>query len=286
MTPPNDFRYRLIYEQLSRFSGSLSRTNTLDEVRQCLHKHAKYLFDFDLIRLGFYEREQYVVYSLTRMEAVLQRGAASLLTEHERLSRGNYMPTIVEDAGPLAAGVGCVSVPTAREPLQLWSWDLALEPDSGVVASVYSRVSHPFRAADMTILKLMLETLHAKLRSIRLVEELTESQRAMAAAMAALQEKNELITQLTTQQDAVIQRRTRELELKNTQLLHLSRQHAHTIREPLARILSLTYLTELLSAEEIINDVIPHIITTSSDLDTALRLVIEQIDAELRPPDQ
>jgi CheY-like chemotaxis protein len=40
--------------------------------------------------------------------------------------------------------------------------------------------------------------------------------------------------------------------VENTKLLLLSRQHAHTIQEPLSRILSMAYLADVLPPQEVI----------------------------------
>lgn len=282
MTSPNDFKYRLIYEQLARFSSSLSRTQTLDEVRQCLLRHVKYLFDYQLVRLCFYQHEQLIIFSLSRTDAVLQSGGERLRCNYERLLSGNNVPVIIDDAALLAQYVTEVALPTSSGPVQLWHWDLSFGPDSGVIASVFCGEQR-LQPTDVTILKLALENLYAKVLSIRLVSELNRSYETVGEAVQKLQKKNDLISKLVASQEAIIRRRTRELELKNAKLLQLSRQHAHAIREPLSRIMSLAYLVEILSTEEIINDIIPNLLTASTDLDGALRQVIHQLDAELPP---
>ncbi|MEZ0611764.1 hypothetical protein ACAW74_24850 [Fibrella sp. WM1] len=286
MSAPNDFKYRVIYEQLSRFSGNLSRTTSFDEIRQCLQRHVKHLFGYQLIRFCFYQQDAYIVFSLTPTNVVWQQGDCSLLYSHERLLKGNSIPVVINDAALLAQSVELVPFPPTDELVQLWSWNLTFAPDSGVIACVFSTESQAFQAADVTVLKITLENLYAKLQSIRLIDELNASKKAVDNALLALQEKSNVISKLVATQEEVIQQRTRALELKNTKLLHLSRQHAHTIREPLTRILSLTYLIGVLPPEEVINDIIPALVVTSTDLDQSLQQVVQQIDGALFSSDE
>lgn len=286
MSAINDFKYRVIYEQLSRFSGNLSRTTSFDEIRQCLQRHVKYLFNFQLIRFCFYQQDEYVVFSLTPSEVVWQQGDCALLYSHERLLKGNSIPVVINDAALLAQSVELVAFPPTDEPVQLWSWNLTLAPESGVIACVFATESQAFLSADVTVLKITLENLYAKIQSIRLIDELNSSKKAVDKALLALQDKSNVISELVATQEEVIQQRTRALELKNTKLLHLSRQHAHTIREPLARILSLAYLIDVLPPEEVISDIIPALVATSTDLDQSLQQVVQQIDATLFSSDE
>lgn len=286
MSTLNDFKYRIIYEQLSRFSGNLSRTTSFDEIRQCLQRHVKYLFSYQLIRFCFYQQDEYVIFSLTPSEVVWQQGDYGLLYSHERLLKGNSIPVVINDAAVLAQSIELVRLPSTSELIQLWSWNLTLAPESGVIACVFSTESHSFQAADITVLKITLENLYAKIQSIRLIDELNASKRAVDKALLALQEKSNVISELVATQEEVIQQRTRALELKNTKLLHLSRQHAHTIREPLSRILSLAYLIDVLPPEEVISEIIPALVATSTDLDQSLQQVVQQIDAALFSSDE
>lgn len=285
MATTSEFRYRILYESLSRFSGALSRSTTLEEVKSCLQRQIKYLFDYQLIRLCFYQRGHYIIYALSATGCSLQRGEPDLLRAHERLLLSSNVPSIVDDEALIEECLhGLPDQPPGRTT-QIWGWNVGFSPDSGIVVSVFSGSNRQFQPADVPILKIALENLYAKLLSIQLIEELGKSKKAVEEALAGLQEKSAVIAQLVDTQEAVIQRRTRELAAKNTQLLRLSRQHAHVIREPLSRILSMAYLIEVLPPQEVMDEIIPLLMTTARDLDGALQQVIRDIDTEISAPD-
>ncbi len=284
MSTTLDFKYRIIYESLSRFSSTLSRSATLEEVTRCLQRQVKYLFDFQLVRFCFYQQGYYIIYSLVATDCILQCGDVSFLCEHERRLRIQDVPALIDDASLITDSLQQCPVALPNTPTQIWGWNVGFSTGSGMVVSVFSDSTRQFQPADVPILKIALENLYAKLLSIRLIEELGQSKKDVEQALLGLQEKSDVITRLVATQEEIIQSRTRELAIKNTKLLHLSRQHAHTIREPLTRILSLAYLIEVLPPEEVISDIIPVLVTTTTDLDVALRQVIQQIDTEIALP--
>lgn len=286
MSTSLEFRYRIIYESLSRFSSVLSRSTTLEEIRHCLLAQVKYLFDCQFVRFCFYQQKSYIVYSLMPNHCVLARGDTTLLENYERFLRGKDVPAIIDDPTMIANSLGQLPFRLAEPPTQIWGWNVTFTADSGIVVSVASGGTRQFQPADVPVLRITLENLYAKLLSIRLIEALNQSKKEVEQALLSLQEKSDIITRLVATQEEIIQHRTRELELKNAKLLHLSRQHAHIIREPLSRILSLAYLVEVLPPEEVINEIIPVLAATSGDLDVALQQVIQTIDAEIASPNE
>ncbi|MBC3785986.1 hypothetical protein [Spirosoma utsteinense] len=275
------FKYRLIYESLSRFSSALSRSTTLDQVRQCLQGQIKYLFDYQLVRFSFYQQGYYVTFSLVPTGSNVVCGSAGLLWKHEQILSESHVPAILDDAALIADSLQPSQLRLPEKPTQIWGWHVAFSADSGLIVSVFSGGDRQFQPADVPILRIAVENLYAKILSIKLIEELGSKQQELQLALSNLQEKNDVIAQLVATQEAVIQYRTQELEHKNTRLLEVSRQHAHTIREPLSRILSLAYLMETFSAEEIMEEMMPMLVVTSHDLDKALQQIISSIDADL-----
>lgn len=284
MSTTLEFRYRIIYESLSRFSSVLSRSTTLEEVRHCLLAQVKYLFDYQFVRFYFYQQEASIVYSLMPNHCVLECGDTALLETHERFLRGRDVPTVIDDPALIADCLEQLPFRLPDSPAQIWGWNVMFTADSGLVVSVASGNGRHFQSADVPILRITVENLYAKLLSIRLIDELGKSKKEVEQALICLQEKSDIIARLVTTQEEIIRNRTRELKIKNTKLLHLSRQHAHIIREPLSRILSLAYLVELLPPEEFMNEIIPVLAATSNDLDAALQQVIQTIDAEIASP--
>ncbi|MGF7217694.1 hypothetical protein GGR92_003869 [Spirosoma lacussanchae] len=284
MSTSLEFKYRIIYESLSRFSSTLSRSMTLEEVRSCLQRQVKYLFDYQLIRFCFYQQEYVIVCSLTPVGSQIQSGGLDLMWAYEQQLLMDYVPVITEDQALISENIRQLSLQLPCTPSELWGWNNVFSADSGIIVSVYSGLDRQFQATDVPVLKITLENLYAKLLSIQLIDELGKSKKEIEQALLGVQEKNAVIARLVATQDEIIRSRTQELEEKNTKLLQLSRQHAHIIREPLTRILSLTYMVEILPADEVVTEILPLLVTTSTDLDTALQQVIKSIDSELGYP--
>jgi hypothetical protein len=275
------FKYRIIYEALSRFSSVLSRSTTLEQVKQCLQGQVKYLFDYQLIRFSFYQQGYYIIYSLVPARCTLECGDLTLLWPHEHVLKETSLPAIVDDQSIIDDSLLASPGLFVGKPTQRWGWHVGFTPDSGLIVSVFSGKDRQFQPTDVPILKIAMENLHAKILSIRLIEELGNNKKELEQALLGLQDRNEVIARLVSTQEEVILSRTQEVELKNRKLLALSRQHAHTIREPLARILSLAYLIEIVSPEEVVAEIIPMLVTTANDLDRSLQEVIHSIDTDI-----
>lgn len=275
------FKYRIIYEALSRFSSVLSRSGTLDQVEKCLQSQVKYLFDFQSVIFSFYQQEHYITYTLYPTRCTFENGSEKLLLPHERFLKQTSLPAIVDDPELIAESLPPSLMQVSNMPTQRWGWHVGFTTDSGLIVSVFSGKDRQFQPTDVPILKIAMENLHAKILSIRLIEELGNNKKELEQVLLGLQEKNEVIAQLVATQETVIQNRTQELKHKNKRLVELSREHAHTIREPLSRILSLAYLIETLPPEEVIQDIMPMLVTTSNDLDRALQQIIKSIDTEI-----
>jgi DNA-binding transcriptional MerR regulator len=278
-----EFKYRVIYESLSRFSSALSQAATLADVQLCLQRQVKYLFDCQLVRFCFYKDDQHTLYSGSTAESRFRQGGASLLCHHEHWLYDSNVPVVIHDPDLIAHSLQPDYANLAGSIDEIWGWHLRFGPNVGIIASVCSGKGRSFKTNDVPVLKIMLENLYAKLLSLRLIDELGQSKRAVEQALLHLQEKNDEITQLLSEQETVIRQRTHELEQKNARLHQLSRQHAHLIREPLCRILSLAYLIDMVPVTEATTDVIPALLTTARDLDVALQRVVSQMDAEVHP---
>ncbi|GAB3570392.1 hypothetical protein GCM10027578_26660 [Spirosoma luteolum] len=285
MSTPLDFKYRIIYEALSRLSGTLSRSATLDDVRQCLQRQLKYIFDYQLTRFCFYQQDYHIVFSLSPAGSLVQTGAGGLLWKTEIEQRLRPVPTISNHIGESDDCLNTLPFTLPDLPTERWSWHTSFSVDSGMIVSVYSGADRRFNPSDVPTLRVVLETLYGRLLSIRLIEELGQRRHEIEQTLLDLQDRNRTIARLVDSQETIIQLRTRELEQKNAKLLAFSRQHTHTIREPLSRILSLAYLADVLSPEEVVDEIIPSLATTAADLDKALQQVIQEIDREFDFPD-
>ncbi|GGZ54354.1 hypothetical protein [Mesonia mobilis] len=105
---------------------------------------------------------------------------------------------------------------------------------------------------------------------------ISETNKNLLAALNVINSQKAQISKIVDQQKEVIDDRTKELKEKNKELAEISQLNAHTVREPLSRILGLIEISDYYSAEELKTEVLDHLKTSSEDLDKALKDVIER----------
>jgi len=152
------------------------------------------------------------------------------------------------------------------EDLELWGWNF-VNDDRQVIVSVLSGSRKRFSQKDINFLKLVADNLETKLLELCLIKELDE--------------KNHIISQINEDQKEIITERTSEIAVKNKTLLEISVLNAHSVREPLSRILGLVSLLDAESEEDLYKEIIPMIKNSSNDLDKALQNVIDHTTKDL-----
>ena len=93
--------------------------------------------------------------------------------------------------------------------------------------------------------------------------------------------QKEVIEDLVSEQEKTIEQRTRELADANTNLLHVNKKlveliqyNSHNIREPLTRIMGAIIVSEYITQDEFMNDILPPMKNAVQDLDNSLKNVI------------
>ena len=281
MVTKEEFRYRLIYESLSRFSSNLSRTSTFEDLRSCLQRDIKYLFDYPLIRFTFYKSDQVISYAISSTRCELDRIHMEDLWPLEKRLIKTEVPMVMDVLSEVKQNLPGYEESFKDRIVSVWGWNFNFGKQQGVLVSVFTESGKPFRYTDLPVLKITVENFFAKNLNISLFSEIFKQKKELEEALQLLKEKSDEIGLLVNSQEKIIVERTSELLHKNTKLVELSRMNAHTIREPLSRIQGLTSMLYMLTVEEIQNEIVPSLLESSTDLDTAVHLVIGLIENEI-----
>lgn len=258
---------RITYEAFSKFSNSLIRCRTFDEIATCFKINLKYLFNCYFFRVSFSRNNQFIHLMVTasKTNIMVQSEADYFYVENELLKKRIPVywsePTLFNLPENL-------SLPDSEEP-KLWGWLFNNNTDRHMTVSVLSGKSRNFTPKDVVILKMVTEALETKLLEICLFQELEE-------AFNIIKDKNKIINSIIEQQKDVINLRTQEIADKNEKLLEISVLNAHQVREPLSRILGLISIFDYYETEQLKGEIIPMLKESSNDLDQALQEVINK----------
>lgn len=258
---------RITYEAFSKFSNSLIRCRTFDEIATCFKINLKYLFNCYFFRVSFSRNNQFIHLMVTasKTNIMVQSEADYFYVENELLKKKIPVywsePTLFNLPENL-------SLPDSEEP-KLWGWLFNNNTDRHMTVSVLSGKSRNFTPKDVVILKMVTEALETKLLEICLFQELEE-------AFNIIKDKNKIINSIIEQQKDVINLRTQEIADKNEKLLEISVLNAHQVREPLSRILGLISIFDYYETEQLKGEIIPMLKESSNDLDQALQEVINK----------
>lgn len=97
--------------------------------------------------------------------------------------------------------------------------------------------------------------------------------------------ENRIIRQLADRQEEIIASRTqqlaesnRELAATNRKLLELIQYNAHNVREPLSRIMGIMSVVDVVTADELENEVWPGMVKAVNDLDNNIQNIIHKAE--------
>ncbi len=268
---------RIGFEAFSQFTSRLSKTNSLEEVQECLQHNLKYLFDFSTMKITYQGNGHALqMYTGIGKQGSLRKDSAEV-SEFEKKLRNSGVPTISfnTEAGDVFNDMTGMVHPLG----QTWGWNYQGGHDRDLTLCIALDPDQDLSSRDMTFLKLFAENLESKLLQLALYSELADKNKYLNEALRTIREKNSEIQAIMEQQNEVIELQTGELKAKNKKLLDISMLNAHRVREPLSRIVGLIQVME--HSE---NDEIPQIFnmlsTSSKDLDQALREVIKVAETE------
>lgn len=261
----DDQIYRITYEAFSKFSNSLIRSRSFEEVKASLKINLKYLFNFYVFRISYHWEDYFIHITITSTEATVEVLSEEAYLPHEQILLDQKRPQhwIHPELPMLPAGF----VIPDEENAELWGW-LFENDDRQIVVSLLSGKSKDFSRRNVTFVRLVAESLESKLLELCLFQ--------------VLDKKNAVISTINQQQQEIITQRTQEIAAKNQRLLEISILNAHQVREPLSRILGLVQVTEYCkSLEDLQTKILPRLKKSSQDLDLTLREVIDKAGEEL-----
>lgn len=256
--------YRITYEAFSKFSSQLNACRSLEEIAECFSVNLKYLFNFHIFRASYNHNDRYIHLTCTLSRTVITESRTGQYLSFEEILLKENRPMLWTDIPALQLPPE-YNLPVHEEP-KLWGWNF-VNNERHIVASVLAGNSKSFSHKEINFLKLAADNLESKILEICLIKELDE--------------RNAIISEINLHQQEVIEERTREIAEKNKVLLEISVLNAHTVREPLSRILGLVqFITPDLPAD-MLNEIIPRLKTSSNDLDNALQSVIQRTTDDL-----
>lgn len=256
--------FRITYEAFSKFSNHLNRCRTFEEIGECFTINLKYLFNYHVFRASYHRNDIYVHLEAMPGRTTVNVAGTGKYLEYEKILSNQSIPQRWTNLDGLNLSEPFLSI--EEENPELWGWNF-INDEKQIIVSVLSGSRKRFSQKDINFLKLVCDALEAKLLELCLIKELDE--------------KNKIISLINEDQKEVIKKRTSEIAIKNKTLLEISVLNAHSLREPLSRILGLVNLLDDDSSKELIKQVMPLIKVSSNDLDAALQNVINRATKEL-----
>lgn len=256
--------FRITYEAFSKFSNALNGCRTFEEIGECFTINLKYLFNYHVFRAAYHRYGTFVIINSSTGKTTVTVAQEADYLPHEKILIDKRIPQRWTDFAELQLPE-TFTISEEEDP-ELWGWNF-VNDQKQIVVSVLCGSRKKFSQKDITFLKLVADNLETKLLELCLIKELDE--------------KNKLISRINEDQKEVIEERTSELAIKNKTLLEISVLNAHSVREPLSRILGLVNLLDDEASEELIKQVLPLIKVSSTDLDIALQSVINRATKDL-----
>lgn len=269
-------KYRITYEAFSKFSGNLSKAKDVNELAAIVSKNLKYLFDYRLFRIIFLTENKVKVFTFKPGKLWIDNYKKDLFPfENKLLSDKIPFSTYFEDCR-FDEFLDCSQL---KNP-QLWGWFYQYN-SAQVCASVVTDEIRLFDQSDVEILNLLVDSFTTKYLQLRLQEELNAKNKNLEKAILIIENKNEEIRKINSNQKDIIDLRTQEIRGKNNKLLEISRLNAHNVREPLSRILGLLEISEFYSPEQLQEEVLQYLKESALELDETLKSVIEMSSGEI-----
>ena len=269
-------KYRITYEAFSKFSGSLSKVESLEELGKIISKHLKYLFNYKVFKIMILHEQSLAGYTFL---------PGKTITHTQQQDLEAYERLLLKDKIPFVNSIDSTELPEYLKNVKLnngnlWGWFLAYS-EYQICISLVSDDDTYFSSSDVDIVHLLADSVASKYRQISLSEILQQNNIHLESLVTEIACKNKEIKAINDNQQLVIEARTEELLQKNKKLFELSRLNAHDLREPLSRVLGLLELAEHLPQDELRSSILPKIKEASGHLDQVIQRVVTQSEKEL-----
>lgn len=269
-------KYRITYEAFSKFSGNLSKVESLEELGKIISRHLKYLFNYKVFKIMILHEQSLAGYTFL---------PGKTITHTQQQDLEPYERLLLRDKIPFVNSIGSTELPEYLKDVKLnngnlWGWFLAYS-EYQICISLVSDDDTYFSSSDVDIVHLLADSVASKYRQISLSEILQQNNIHLESLVTEIACKNKEIKAINDNQQLVIEARTQELLQKNKKLFELSRLNAHDLREPLSRVLGLLELAEHLPQDELRSSILPKIKEASGHLDQVIQRVVTQSEKEL-----
>lgn len=269
-------KYRITYEAFSKFSGNLSKVESLEELGKIISRHLKYLFNYKVFKIMILHEQSLAGYTFL---------PGKTITHNQQQDLEPYERLLLKDRIPFVNSIDSTELPEYLKDVKLnngnlWGWFLAYS-EYQICISLVSDDDTYFSSSDVDIVHLLADSVASKYRQISLSEILQQNNIHLESLVTEIACKNKEIKAINDNQQLVIEARTEELLQKNKKLFELSRLNAHDLREPLSRVLGLLELAEHLPQDELRSSILPKIKEASGHLDQVIQRVVTQSEKEL-----
>ncbi|WP_370176316.1 hypothetical protein [Leeuwenhoekiella palythoae] len=269
-------KYRITYEAFSKFSGNLSKVESLEELGKIISRHLKYLFNYKVFKIMILHEQSLAGYTFL---------PGKTITHTQQQDLEPYERLLLKDKIPFVNSIDSTELPEYLKDVKLnngnlWGWFLAYS-EYQICISLVSDDDTYFSSSDVDIVHLLADSVASKYRQISLSEILQQNNIHLESLVTEIACKNKEIKAINDNQQRIIEARTQELLQKNKKLFELSRLNAHDLREPLSRVLGLLELAEHLPQDELRSSILPKIKEASGHLDQVIQRVVTQSEKEL-----
>ncbi len=258
------------YEALSKVTNKVFNSASLEALNEVLAQHIKYIFDYSFFRIavGF---TQPLSLSYTKNSAYVEQESFEWLP-HEKELIASKIP-ISEPFERLNFKNYEIQIPT--EHATLYAWHHEFKEYSMCITLVQSQNASLFWSeADLLIM--LAEIVVAKVSKLAYLDLIARKNKELRMALLEIERQNEDIQAIVANQESIIEQRTNELTKKNKTLLEIATINAHSLREPLSRILGLIQVAEGLTKKEERDLTIEYLKISAEELDQRLQDIIER----------
>lgn len=272
---PTEAKYRITYEAYSKFSSQLSKVNDIDGLIAVVSKNLKYFFSYQIFRIILIENKKTLAYTFTNTNKQYTSSGSSSLLNHEKKIAKTQIPLHTSCKDQELLRFLNNNNDGLDNDKDLWGWYFNYTKIE-VITSIVTKADLPLTISDVEILRLVVDTFTTKHKELQLDKQLKLKNENLKEAIIKIEDQNSKIKEINDNQQQIIFDRTDEIRKKNESLVKLSFLNAHSLREPLTRILGLLDLSDELDSNEFKSNFKEYIKESALELDQILNKVIEQ----------
>ncbi len=261
------------YEVFAQFLSRLHKNQTPQEVFELLCKRLKYIVEVRAFRVCFYFQGKWNILNISGSTSYIKETELPDLLPFERELWKEKRPVMQKgEAKNLTADALGVCNKSVKE---IWGWNFVSQPNKLLLICAAVGEEDQIGPKEIEMVRLLAESLDSKLTEIVLRDDLSRVHHELQESAKNIREKNQEIQAIVENQEKTIESQTRELRRQNDELFEISMFNAHSVREPLSRILGLTQLLEHEDPESQ-KEMIPMLATAAQEMDAALQKVIQR----------